>query len=114
MVRLSSLSRVVTVVLAALQFAAPAIVSVIDGVASKRASQVASHVEAAAADRCTPPHAADCSICRYLTAFRDVDCGDGNGIDWSDAAGCGAAPATAMAAAAHALLPPVRAPPFRA
>ena len=60
-------ARFLTLLLAAIQFAAPAVVSVVDGAFSKIVRDPGIHVEAAGDNECTPPHGTDCGICRYLS-----------------------------------------------
>jgi hypothetical protein len=64
---LSRSSRFLTLILAALQFAAPAIASVAEGSFSQQVADSGSHIEAYGLNSCTPPHSADCAICRFLT-----------------------------------------------
>jgi hypothetical protein len=63
---LSRLTRFVTLLLAAIQFAAPALASVAEGSFSSRIGEQRMHVEEYGQNACTPPHAADCAICRFL------------------------------------------------
>jgi hypothetical protein len=58
--------RLVTLVLAAIQFAAPAVTSVAEGAYSRRVIDPSAHVEEHGQKDCVPPHAADCAVCRYL------------------------------------------------
>jgi hypothetical protein len=62
----SRFGRFLTMVLAAIQFAAPAVVSVADGIVSHRVVDPRTHVEDHAQRDCVPPHSADCAACRYL------------------------------------------------
>jgi hypothetical protein len=64
---LSRTSRFLTLLFAALQFAAPAIASVAEGAFSQQVRDPRSHVEQYGQNDCTPPHAADCAVCRFLT-----------------------------------------------
>jgi hypothetical protein len=59
--------RILTILLAAIQFAAPGIVAVADGAFAKQVRDPGSHVESAGGEQCTPPHAADCTVCRFLS-----------------------------------------------
>ena len=61
-------ARFLTLLLAAIQFAAPAVVSVADGAFSKIVRDPGVHVESSGDTECTPPHGADCGVCRYLTS----------------------------------------------
>ena len=63
---LSRFARYVTLVLAAIQFAAPGVASVGEGVFSRRVTDPRAHIEDQAQRDCVPPHSADCAICRYL------------------------------------------------
>jgi hypothetical protein len=58
--------RLVTLVLAAIQFAAPAVATVAEGTYARRVIDPTSHVEEHGQKDCVPPHAADCTVCRYL------------------------------------------------
>ena len=60
-------TRFVTLLLAAMQFAAPAFVSVVDGTVAKVVRDPVMHVESIGDNECTPPHSADCTVCRYLS-----------------------------------------------
>jgi hypothetical protein len=62
----SRFARFITMVFAAIQFAAPAVASVGEGVFSSRVVDPSSHVEEHGQKDCAPPHSADCAICRYL------------------------------------------------
>jgi hypothetical protein len=62
----SRFGRFLTLLLAAIQFAAPAVVSVADGIVSDRVVEPRTHVEDHAQRDCVPPHSADCAACRYL------------------------------------------------
>src|SRR3954464_1162240 len=62
---LSRVTRFITLLLAAVQFAAPAVASVADGAVGGRAQ--GSHIEEVGQNRCTPPHSADCAICRFIS-----------------------------------------------
>src|ERR1041385_8175451 len=59
--------RYFTLLLAAMQFALPAVASVADGLYAATGRNDGSHVEDVARNQCKPPHAGDCAICRYLT-----------------------------------------------
>jgi hypothetical protein len=60
-------TRFLTLLLAAIQFAMPAAVSVAEGALSRMVVDPVAHVESAGGDECTPPHSADCVVCRYLS-----------------------------------------------
>src|SRR4051812_7157559 len=62
----SRFARIITMVFAAIQFAAPAAASVGEGVFAHRAGNAQVHVEESGQKDCAPPHSADCAICRYL------------------------------------------------
>ena len=62
----SRFTRFVTLLLAAIQFAAPAVASVAEGTFSRRVIDPTAHVEEHGQKDCVPPHAADCAVCRYL------------------------------------------------
>ena len=64
---LSRFARFLTLMLAAIQFAAPAFVSVADGAFAKQVRDPGMHVEETGSTECTPPHAADCMVCRFLS-----------------------------------------------
>jgi hypothetical protein len=64
---LSRSMRFLTLLLAAIQFAAPALVSVADGAFAKQVREPGVHVESTGSTDCTPPHAADCTVCRFLS-----------------------------------------------
>ena len=59
--------RLLTLVLAAMNFVAPAVVSVADGAFAMAVRDSAMHVEANGGNECTPPHSTDCTVCRYLS-----------------------------------------------
>jgi len=60
-------TRLLTLALAAVQFALPAVASVTDGILAGSGRNDAAHVEDVARSQCKPPHAADCAICRFLS-----------------------------------------------
>jgi hypothetical protein len=62
----SRFARFVTLLFAAIQFAAPAVASVTEGIFSSRVVDARSHIEDGAQTDCAPPHGADCAVCRYL------------------------------------------------
>jgi hypothetical protein len=62
----SRFARLLTLVLAAIQFATPAIASVAEGDFARRVVDPRAHVEEHGQKDCVPPHGADCAICRYL------------------------------------------------
>lgn len=64
---LSRSMRFLTLLLAAIQFAAPALVSVADGAFAKQVRDPGMHVESTGSTDCTPPHASDCTVCRFLS-----------------------------------------------
>lgn len=65
--RLSRPVRALTLLLAAIQFAVPAVVSVADGALAQSGRGSGMHVEDFGANRCKPPHSADCAICQFLS-----------------------------------------------
>ena len=65
--RLTRSARFLTLLLAAMQFAVPAVVSVVDGAVAESARVTGTHVEEFGRNKCTPPHSADCAICRFLS-----------------------------------------------
>jgi hypothetical protein len=65
--RLSRPVRFLTLLLAAMQFAVPAVVSVVDGTVARSARESGTHIEAFGDNQCKPPHSADCAICRFLS-----------------------------------------------
>jgi hypothetical protein len=90
----SRFTRLVTLVFAAIQFAAPAVASVGEGLFSNRVVDARPHVEDKAHTDCRAPHSADCAVCRYLV----------------DNAGTLAAPAVPVAIATEQLEPVVSGP----
>src|SRR3954468_996050 len=62
----SRFARILTMVFAAIQFAAPAAASVGEGIFSHRAGNTRVHIEESGQKDCAPPHSADCAVCRYL------------------------------------------------
>jgi hypothetical protein len=62
----SRFTRFMTLLLAAIQFAAPAVASVAEGTFSKRVADPIAHIEESGQNDCAPPHAADCTMCRFL------------------------------------------------
>lgn len=65
--RLSRQVRLLTLLLAAMQFAVPAVVSVVDGAGARAGRPSGTHVEEFGRNQCKPPHSADCAICRFLS-----------------------------------------------
>ena len=65
--QLSRFTRLITLLLAAIQFAAPAVASVAEGAFLRRVADPQSHVEQFGQNDCTPAHPADCAICRFLS-----------------------------------------------
>jgi hypothetical protein len=70
--RLSRPFRFLTLLLAAMQFAVPAVVSVVDGAQARGGRNSGSHVEEVGGKQCRPPHSEDCLICRFLSAAHGV------------------------------------------
>jgi len=64
--------RFVTLLLAAVQFAVPAVVSVADGDAALAGRNSGTHIEEVGGKQCRPPHSEDCLICRFLSAAHAV------------------------------------------
>jgi hypothetical protein len=62
------LIRSLTLALAAVQFALPALASVADGLIAIHGRNEPSHVEDVAHALCRPPHSADCAICQFLSS----------------------------------------------
>ena len=62
----SRFARILILLLAAIQFAAPAAASVAEGNFARRGVDPRAHVEEHGQKDCAPPHSADCAICRYL------------------------------------------------
>ena len=60
--------RFLTLLLAAMQFAVPAVVSVVDGVVARHGRESPTHIEEFGQNQCTPPHPADCAMCRFLSS----------------------------------------------
>jgi len=60
-------ARFLTLLLAAMQFAVPAAISVVDGSVASSAREAGSHVEEFGQNQCKAPHSADCAICRFLS-----------------------------------------------
>jgi hypothetical protein len=88
--------RFLTLLLAAMQFAVPALVSVADGSVARAGRTSAAHVEEVGGKQCRPPHSEDCLICRFLSAAHSVA---------STAATCAAAEEIASLRAALATSP---------
>lgn len=59
--------RFVVLLLAAMQFVVPAVVSVADGAVARSGRESAAHIEGAGANQCAPIHPADCMLCRFLS-----------------------------------------------
>lgn len=70
--RLSRSVRLLALLLAAMQFAVPAVVSVVDGAQARGGRNSASHVEEVGGKQCRPPHSEDCLVCRFLSATHNV------------------------------------------
>ena len=97
---------------AVLQFALPAVVTLVDAISTVRSTADAvAHVEESSSKRCQPPHSAECALCRYVSATVATDAN----------VAAGAWPLAEVAAPTQAypvlhgtsapLLPPSRAPP---
>ena len=69
MTRLSRLARFFTLLIAAMQLAVPAVVSVADGSVARSARTAGPHIEAAGQKPC-PSHSADCGLCQFLSHSR--------------------------------------------
>ncbi|MDB4905741.1 MAG: hypothetical protein JWO05_525 [Gemmatimonadetes bacterium] len=67
MTSLKPLGRFLTLLFAALQFAAPALVSVADGAAERSGVSASSHVEALGGSHCPATHTAECALCGFLS-----------------------------------------------
>lgn len=65
--RLSRPVRFLMLLLAAMQVAVPAVVSVVDGVVARHGRESPTHIEEFGQNQCKPPHPADCAICRFLS-----------------------------------------------
>lgn len=63
---LSRPTRFLTLLLAAMQFAVPAVVSVVDGASARAGLPLGTHIEEFGQNQCKPPHSADCAICQFL------------------------------------------------
>lgn len=61
-------ARFLTLLLGAIQLAMPAVVSVADGAFAKQVRDPSMHVESSGDNQCTPPHAAECAACRFLSS----------------------------------------------
>lgn len=111
-VRFSWRTRVLTCVLAAIQFAAPASSAVADGLLAQNASLgAATHIEAATTSACPLVHAPDCGLCRYLSLKASSDASAPT-VSWSGDSGCRiVVEATAVVRPANDGLPNGRAPP---
>jgi hypothetical protein len=64
--------RLLTLLFAAIQFAVPAVVSVVDGAQARGGRNSGSHVEEVGGKQCRPPHSEDCLLCRFLSATTGV------------------------------------------
>ena len=62
----SRFARLLTLILAAIQFATPGVASLAEGSFARRVVDPKAHVEEHGGKDCIPPHAADCAVCRYL------------------------------------------------
>lgn len=67
MSRLTRSVRFFTLLLAAIQFAVPAAVSVVDGALAGSGRESRSHIESVGANDCASAHSADCLLCRFLS-----------------------------------------------
>src|SRR5579862_261607 len=65
--RMSRSVRALALLLAAIQFAVPAVVSVADGALAQSGRGSGMHVEDFGNNQCKPPHSADCAICQFLS-----------------------------------------------
>jgi hypothetical protein len=103
--------RFLTLLFAAAQFALPGLAAISEGEFGRGDRQTGMHVEAVGGRDCTPPHSADCGVCRYMTTqFTRADHGP---IDFSGFA-LRSAPRDidrGQASASLDRLPPSRAPP---
>lgn len=103
--------RILTLLFAAAQFALPGLAAVAEGEFGGDVRKAGMHVEATGGGDCTPPHSADCGVCRYLTTqFSRVDQGaiDFDGIGLRSAV---RSVDRGQSSAALYRLPPSRAPP---
>jgi hypothetical protein len=62
----SRFARLMMLLLAAIQFAAPAVTSVADGIFANQVVDARAHIEDQPTSDCEPPHSADCTVCRFL------------------------------------------------
>jgi hypothetical protein len=67
--RLTRPARFLTLLLAAMQFAVPAVLSVVDGDLARSGRVSAPHIEDVGRNQCKPPHSADCAICQFLSTL---------------------------------------------
>ena len=70
---LSRALRLLTLLLAAMQFAVPAVVSMADGVSAYAGRKVVAHVEPTGGNNCAPSHSPDCVCCRFLSTVFGVN-----------------------------------------
>jgi hypothetical protein len=70
--RLSHPVRFLTLLFAAMQFAAPAVLSVADGSLAREGRTSTSHIEEVGGKQCRAPHSEDCLVCRFLSATHGV------------------------------------------
>ena len=61
-----------TLLLAALQLASPAVTAVADALLVARSGQPVAHVESTSASGCPAVHSADCAVCRYLSIAASI------------------------------------------
>src|SRR4051794_6587433 len=65
--RLNRPIRLLTLLLAAIQFAMPGVATVLDGQSAHEGGRMSAHIESGAQKSCKAPHSADCAVCRFLT-----------------------------------------------
>jgi len=90
--------RFLTLLLAAMQLAVPAFVSVADGSVARAGRASAAHVEEVGGKQCRPPHSEDCLICRFLSAAHSVAWSAAPCATAEEIASLRAVPATGFAA----------------
>ena len=64
----SSQFRGLAILWAALQFALPGVLTILDGATALRDREaVVAHMEETSSKTCHPPHSTECGLCRYLS-----------------------------------------------
>ncbi len=76
MTRRTPVLRGLTLLLAVMQLASPAMSAIADARIAARAGEPIAHVESTSATGCPVLHSADCVVCRYLSSAASIPASD--------------------------------------